>query len=187
MRNMYPQRPESHKMYYAAIVCPPETDEKIFQLKEWMRKQFGCVVALKSPGHITLIPPFWMDEAREQELLQTLHSFKSDYLPLEISLNGFSHFNDRVLFVPVNENTKLNELRLQTEVYFQQSFSNEIRKDERPFHPHVTIANRDVSPSAFEKAWLYFSKEKFETTFEATNISVLKLKDSKWVVIAENK
>lgn len=187
MKNMYPQRPESHKMYYAAIVCPPETDEKIFQLKEWMRKQFGCVVALKSPGHITLIPPFWMDETREQELLDHLHSFKSDYFPLEIQLNGFSYFDDRVLFVQVNENANMSELRLQTEAHFLQSFSNEIRKDERPFHPHVTIANRDVSPSAFIKAWQHFEKEQFETSFTVNTISILKLKESRWGVISHSR
>lgn len=183
---MYSTRPETHRMYYVAIICPEKIDEKVFQFKEWMRKQFGCMVALKSQGHITLIPPFWMDEGREEELIQTLQQFSSNDTP-EIQLNGFSHFSDRVLFIHVNENKQLSQLKEQTETHFLQSFSGVIKKDERPFNPHVTIANRDVSPSTFIKAWAHFSKEKFEGSFVVDAISVLKLNSGKWNVIAEKK
>jgi 2'-5' RNA ligase len=183
---MYSTRPETHQMYYVAIVCPKKIDEKVFQLKEWMRKQFGCMVALKSPGHITLIPPFWMDEERENELIETLQQFKSNDKP-EIHLKDFSHFGDRVLFIHVNENEQLTQLKEQAETHFIQSFNGVIKKDERPFNPHVTIANRDVSPSTFVKAWAHFSKEKFEESFIAEEISVLKLNSGRWDVIAEKK
>jgi 2'-5' RNA ligase len=173
-------------MYYVAIVCPREIDEKVYQFKEWMRKQFGCMVALKSPGHITLIPPFWMDEAREDELIKSLQQFNSDLKP-EIHLNGFSHFGDRVLFINVPDNIHLTSLKEQTEEHFLENFSGLIRKDERPFHPHITIANRDISPGTFVKAWAHFSKEIFENSFIANEISILKLISGKWNVIAEKK
>lgn len=183
---MYSTRPETHRMYYVAIVCPSEIDEKVFQFKEWMRKQFGCMVALKSPGHVTLIPPFWMDEAREDELIQTLQQFKSNETP-EIELKDFSHFGDRVLFIQVTEHSHLTQLKEQTETHFLQTFNGVIKKDERPFHPHITVANRDVSPGTFVKAWAHFSKEKFESRFVADAVSVLKLNSGKWNVIAEKK
>lgn len=183
---MYSTRPETHRMYYVAIVCPEEIDEKVFQFKEWMRKQFGCMVAMKSPGHITLIPPFWMDEHREDELIQTLQQFSSSVTP-EIQLKDFSHFDDRVLFIQVNKNDQLTELKNQTESNFLQHFHGIIRKDERPYNPHVTIANRDVKPDTFLKAWTHFSKEKFESSFVADAVSILKLNSGKWEVIAEKK
>ena len=185
-KDMYNNRPESHRMYYVAVVCPKEIDEKVFQLKEWMRKQFGCMVALKSPGHITLIPPFWMDESREDELIKTLQEINSTE-KAEVRLNNFSHFGDRVLFINVNESDSLTSLKEQTESHFLQDFSGVIKKDERPFHPHVTIANRDVSPGTFVKAWGHFSKEKFESSFVADTISLLKLNAGKWNVIATKK
>jgi 2'-5' RNA ligase len=169
-----------------AIVCPKEIDEKVFVFKEWMRKQFGCMVALKSPGHITLIPPFWMDERGESELLKTLEQFSSEATP-EIQLKDFSHFGDRVLFIHVNENPQLTELKNETETHFLENFHAVIKKDERPFNPHVTIANRDVSPGTFIKAWEHFSKEKFECSFVADTISVLKLNSGKWEVLADKK
>ncbi len=183
---MYSTRPETHRMYYVAIVCPKEIDEKVVQFKEWMRRQYGCMVALKSPGHITLIPPFWMDEAREIELIQTLQQFNSDD-KTEIQLKNFSHFGDRVLFIHVNENKQLTQLKEETETHFLQNFHGVIKKDDRPFNPHVTIANRDVSPGTFEKAWAHFSKEKFESSFVTDAISLLKLTTGKWDVIAETK
>jgi 2'-5' RNA ligase len=183
---MYNTRPDTHRMYYVAIVCPKEIDEKVFQFKEWMRKQFGCMVAMKSPGHITLIPPFWMDEGREEELLETLQQFSSDVSP-KIELKDFSHFGDRVLFIHVPENEQLTSLKNETETHFLQSFTDVIRKDERPFNPHVTIANRDVSPGTFVKAWTHFSNQTFESSFVADKVSILKLNAGKWGVIAEKK
>jgi 2'-5' RNA ligase len=177
-------RSELHRMYYVAIVCPKLVDDKVLQFKNWMREQCGCVNALKSPGHITLIPPFWMDEAGEAELLQTLESFSSNH-EAEIQLQDFGHFSDRVLFINVNDSPSLNNIRIQTETHFLQSFSTVIRKDERPFHPHVTIANRDVRPSDFEKGWQHFSKIKFESSFTTKTISLLKLDEGKWTVIGE--
>lgn len=181
---MYSTRPETHRMYYVALLCPKEIDEKVFQFKEWMRKQFGCMVAMKSPGHITLIPPFWMDEQREDELIQTLQQFSCNVTP-EIQLKDFSHFEDRVLFIHVTKTEELTLLKNQTESYFLQYFKDVIRKDERPFNPHVTIANRDVKPETFIKAWAHFAKEKFESSFIADAVSILKLNSGKWEVIAE--
>lgn len=173
----------THNMFFIAIVCPPEVNEKVLRFKHWMKEQFGCVVALKSPAHITLIPPFWLEDVRETELLQTLQSFRSDMDELEIQLDGFSHFGKRVLFINVKENPALHELKKQTEIHFIQSFGDTIKKDERPFHPHISIANRDMKPGDFEKAWQHFSKKEFKETFRTKTISLLKLSPGKWNVI----
>lgn len=53
-------QPAKHNMYFVAIVCPGQINEKVEQFKQWMKDRFGCVVAMKSPAHITLIPPFWL-------------------------------------------------------------------------------------------------------------------------------
>ena len=66
----------AHCMYYLAIVCPDELNKKILSFKLWMQEKFDCKVALKSPAHITLIPPFWFAAEEEDILLQALHVFK---------------------------------------------------------------------------------------------------------------
>ena len=51
-------------MYFIALVAPEEINTPILKWKTWFRDNFGCTVALKSPAHITLIPPFRMQIGR---------------------------------------------------------------------------------------------------------------------------
>ncbi len=175
----------AHSMYFVAIVSPPPVDKKVQRYKYWMKDQFGCVVALKSPVHITLIPPFWLDERRESELLNIFQSFTSDMDELEIQLDSFSHFGKKVLFVHIKEDPVLQELQQQTEDYFLQHVGDVIKKDERPFRPHITLANRDMKPGDFEKAWHYFSEKIFHETFHSRTVSLLKLNLGKWNILGE--
>jgi len=177
----------THKMYFIAIVCPQEVDNKVLQFKLWMNKHFGSVAALKSPSHITLIQPFWMDERREDDLKTALQAFRSDMDELEIKLEGFSHFGKRVLFARVRENRSLEELKNQAADYFTGSFGEFIKKDDRSFHPHITIANRDLKPGDFEKGWYFLSKKSFKEKFFTKTISLLKHKEGNWYVIGEKQ
>ena len=175
----------SHSMYYAAIVCPERINEKVVQYKKWMKNRFGCTVALKSPAHITLLAPFWLENEKENELTGTLKSFNTLTGRFDIQLEGFGHFGKRVLFIAVKESPRLNQLKAEAEIHFQSSFAGIIKPDERPFQPHVTIANRDMQPSHFEKAWEHFSKTDYSETFSAGSVSLLKLVEAKWEVIGE--
>lgn len=173
-------------MYFVALVCPPSLNEKILAFKNRMKEQFGCVVALRSPAHITLVPPFWMDDTREEDLLRTLETFTSNTGEIEIHIKGFSHFGKRVLFAAVGQNPTLQSIKLEVENHFVKNFSN-IKKEERPFHPHITIANRDMKPSDFDQAWEYFSKKDLNEKFEAAAISLLRHEEGKWNVVREKK
>lgn len=179
--------PDPYSMYYVAVLCPPVINETIEQHKLWMNSHFGCTVALKSAAHITIIPPFWLKHEAEQLLIDTLHSFQTDKLPVEIQLNGFSHFGNRVIFAGVAENHRLGSLRKETEDHFILPFKNIIKPDDRPFHPHVTIANRDIKPADFNKAWEHFSGRQLQENFHTNTLSLLKLTEGKWGVITEKK
>ncbi len=172
-------------MFYIAVLCSPEINKKIQAYKLWMRDHFGCTVALKSSAHITLIPPFWLHNEKEQLLIDTAHAFKTMLPPFNIHLQQFSHFSNRVIFVGVEENHQLGTLRKAVEDHFIPAFHDVIKPDDRPFHPHVTIANRDIKPGDFNKAWDHFKYRQFDEQFEATSISLLKLNPGKWNVIAE--
>lgn len=175
----------THSMYFLAVLCPAPIDKKVQIHKLWMRDHFGCTVALKSAAHITLIPPFWMETTSEELLIQTLRHLQTSIPAFQIQLNGFSHFSNRVLFVAVNENHQLGSLRKAVEDHFIQPFHDIIKPDDRPFHPHVTIANRDIKPGDFIKAWDHFKRLPFAEEFEATTVSLLKLGPGIWNVIAE--
>jgi 2'-5' RNA ligase len=175
----------THSMFFIAVICPPEIDKKIQAYKLWMRDRFGCTAALKSPAHITLIPPFWLHNEKEQRLIDTVHCFQSQIQSFKIHLQQFSHFSNRVIFAAVQENHQLGSLRKAVEDHFIVPFHEDIKPDDRPFHPHVTIANRDIKPGDFNKAWEHFKRKSFDEQFEVKTISLLKLTPGKWNVIAE--
>lgn len=179
-----PEENEYHNIYFAAVLCPENVEREVKKWKAWMKEQFGCVVAMKSPAHITLIPPFWFDSRKESELVSALSGFSSNEPEATISLNGFAHFGKRVLFVAVEENKTLERVKKQTENYFHKRFGSAIKIDTRDFHPHVTIANRDLSPADFVKAWHHFEHKPYEVSFTTATISLLKL-DGTWGMIAQ--
>ncbi len=172
-------------MYFIAVLCPPELDKKVLQYKLWMKEQFGCTVAMKSPAHITLVPPFWLENESESKLLEHFHAFTSDMQEIQIQTNGYGHFSKRVLYLNVEKNPALEELKLQAEAHFITAFNKAIRKEDREFHPHVTIATRDMSPSAFYKAWEQLSVQNFTYSFLTKTIALLKLSLGKWNITAE--
>ncbi|MGZ3924768.1 MAG: hypothetical protein ACXVBJ_13435, partial [Flavisolibacter sp.] len=57
------------QMYFIAIVLPPRLNEKVLKYKTMMLEKYNCKVGLKSPAHITLVPPFWMEEEKEGRLV----------------------------------------------------------------------------------------------------------------------
>ena len=50
--------PEGFSLFYISIVCPEAIEAKIKGFKEYMDKTYGCRAALKSPAHLTIVPPF---------------------------------------------------------------------------------------------------------------------------------
>ncbi|MCX8019107.1 MAG: 2'-5' RNA ligase family protein [Chitinophagaceae bacterium] len=175
----------SHSMYYVAIVCPEEVNERVHEYKIRMRDRFGCTAALKSPAHITLIPPFWHSTEKENALVDALQRFHSGTGTLSVGLNGFGHFGKRVLFVAVEENAGLAQIQKETELHFRSFFPDVIKREKRPFHPHVTIATRDMKPSHFFEAWEYFSSKNMKMYFTVSRISLLKLVKGRWQIFIE--
>lgn len=130
---------------------------------------------------------FWLENEKEYELTETLLSFHSSICGFEIQLEGFGHFGKRVLFIAVKENPLLNRLKAEAEMHFRNSFNGIIKKEDRPFHPHVTIASRDMLLTHFEKAWVEFSAIRFCEYFTANAVSLLKLTNGEWKVVAEKR
>ena len=170
-------------MYYIAIVAPEEINQEVLKWKNYFKDHFGCTVALKSPAHITLIPPFWMKDDLEHDLENSISDFSITKNKFEIRLKDFAAFKPKVIFVDVVKSEVLNGLY----VSFAEHIFNEnkfpIKKDDRPFHPHVTLATRDLYKKAFQEAWKIFSKKKYEVSWMVNGISLLRHNKKNWDVI----
>jgi len=170
-------------MYFVALVAPEEIDRQILKWKNFFKENYGCTVALKSPAHITLIPPFWMNEGLEKDLIKSIDEFSTAKNKFEITLKDFAAFKPRVIYVDVLKNELLNGLHksLSDFIYKQNKFP--IKKEDRSFHPHVTLATRDLYKKAFYEAWEIFSVRKYEALWLVKGISLLRHNKKNWDVI----
>jgi 2'-5' RNA ligase len=174
---------DSARMYFMALVLPEEQAEMVHRLKLYMLKEYGCRVSLKSPAHITLIPPFWMDTGLEVELLKSVQEFNQGFPSLIIQTDNFSCFKPRTLFVAVQPNELLDALKVIADAFFGSHPVLKIKTDTRPFHPHITIANRDLSKKSFAEAWPYFQQQTFQETMTIERLSLLRHNGQVWEII----
>ena len=172
----------SASMYYIAIAAPREINEQVLKWKHYMLDNFGCAVALKSPAHITLISPFWMNEIHQHFLETSLEQFSNKQKSFTVELKDFDCFKPRVLFVGVINSPELHQLKTAIEEYLLLFELFPIKKESRPFHPHITIANRDLRKKDFYVAWEHFGKKKYEANFLAREVSLLKHNGAKWEI-----
>ena len=169
-------------MYFIAVVLPQPLNEKIMEHKHWMKDKHNCKVGLKSPAHITIAPPFWMEEEKEQQLLRDIETIAHSIPAFSLSTNHFSAFKPRTIFVAVQQNEQLNQLKKTADKFFLNT-DYKMKIENRPFHPHITIATRDLHKKAFSEAWPYFESKEFEATFEVTGLSLLRHDGRCWDVI----
>jgi 2'-5' RNA ligase len=170
------------KKYFLAIVIPPPLFEKVEGVKQKLFEQHGLKGALRSPAHITLHRPFEWKEEKENVLIERLNTFNFSSV-FNIELNNFSFFEPRVVYVDVVPNNDLLELHnaLKTHAKKELKLLNEVN-DMRGYHPHVTVASRDLKKPLFYGLKNFFENEKLSGTFSCCNFSLLKL-EKKWEVL----
>jgi 2'-5' RNA ligase len=169
-------------MYFIALVAPEEIEKQALRSKLWMQERFGCVVALRSPAHITLVPPFWMEDDLEDPLLGTMHFFCSGQHPFDLRLHNYSHFSARVIFIDVEDNPDLAKLQESLSDLLLTDTRYPVKKEDRPFQPHVTIAGRDLHKKAFQEAWQHFQNKKIDVQWNIHSVSLLKHNGRSWDV-----
>lgn len=173
----------SKQLYYIAVLCPENVNEDILAHKHWMRQNFGCKAALKSPAHITLVPSFLMEKRLEEDLVDTLAAFQFDGPPLDLRLRNFDHFGTGVIFAHVEPNEDLLRLKTALEAHLMRHPDLGIRQEVRTFHAHVTIANRDLQEADFQSAWAHFEHQGYEAGFSSSKYALLQLEGAKWEVL----
>lgn len=173
------------QLYFIAVVCTEPLQTEITILKNYFLDNYNCKVALKSPPHITLIPPFELKEITEQNLVNLIEAFQDDATAFNIYLNGFGHFDKRTIFIQLNENTNLNRLQSLLQIYLIEKLK--LLKTHAHFHPHVSIVNRDIKPEDFDWEWKNFKEKIFVGDFYCDAFALLKLVEGKWKVILQKQ
>ncbi len=171
------------QLYFIAIVCPEPLQSEITAIKNYFFEKYNCIVALKSPAHISLIPPFELKHHSEDELIPYLQNFKIDIPEIKITLNDFGHFQKRTVFIDIEKSDAMFQLQLALQHHLKQYLLH--LKNQSHFRPHITVANRDIKPNEFDEAWSIFREKKFSNSFQCRQFVLLKLTEKKWHAIAE--
>jgi len=171
--------------FFLAVVLPSPFQEEVMQLKEYVKEHFESKAALRSPAHITLHMPFDWKDSKEELLLQTLQDFKFG-TPVNIELNNFGCFEPRVVYVDVTSNEHLSQLQKELVRHVKQNLGlmNEA-ENMRGFHPHATIAFRDLNKEKFRQAWAHFKDQTYKASFSTNSFHLLKHSPGKWEAYKE--
>jgi 2'-5' RNA ligase len=168
-------------MYYIAIVAESPVAEDVQRFKEEMLEKFGCVAAMKSPAHITLIAPFYFSKGLSKILSDTFHQFNANMQPFEVRVDGFGHFRRDVLYVQPAENALLMQLQEKAVSFFSGLLGEKV-SSKRNFHPHLTIANRDLKSEDFDKARSLFIGRPYSAAWTVKDICLMRHNGKQWEI-----
>jgi 2'-5' RNA ligase len=176
-----PLPPPGTSLYFIALIPSSPFFEEAQALKEYFRDQYHSKASLNSPPHITLHMPFQWKEKKEEKLVEVLAAFSSGKNPFTISFNNFSCFAPKVIYIDIASSESLTTL--QRELYrFCKTELNLFNAQYRdlPFHPHITLAFRDLKKDQFSNAWAEFQEKKFSGNFPINKITLLKHDGKAW-------
>jgi len=171
------------QLYFIALIPPSPFLEAAQELKEYFRDHFHSKASLNSPPHITLHMPFQWKEKKEEKLVTALREFSSGQRCFSISFHNFSCFAPRVIYIDLAPSEPLSILQhdLHRFCKIKLNLFNAQYRD-LPFHPHLTLAFRDLKKEHFVAAWEDFKEKKFTGEFVVDAISLLKHTGNHWKV-----
>ncbi len=171
------------RLHFIALVVPEPVQTELTDFKHLARERFGAGHALNAPAHITLVPPFFATEAQVEDFLPLLAEFAANHPPFDLETRNFGRFGNRVIYADVTPHPELNRFQAELFELFKSRFPS-YRKPNR-FHPHLTVAHRDLTPEQFPAAWQYFSAQSYVRQFHVDRLSVLIHRERKWHIKAQ--
>jgi 2'-5' RNA ligase len=175
---------ESVSLYFIALLPRPEQQEVLTDIKLHIKSKYGASHALKSPPHITIIPPFRMNGTEEKTLTSMLSKFAGNQMAFSVILRNYNAFKPRVIYVAIEENNNLLRLHSDLKTYLIEECIIVDDAPKRAFRAHLTLATRDLEKEMFYKAWDEFREKTIELEFEAESISLLKHNGKNWDVLS---
>ena len=179
--------PHSSNLYFIAIIPKRELREKITAFKQDFAKRFNSKYALRVFPHITLKAPFKFSPDMHEELLRWFNDLHILQKQFSIQLKNFGAFENKrnpVVFVQPIITKELQSLQQQLISSFNSVFPGNIHPTDLDFHPHMTIAYRDLSFEMFKQAWNEYKHKSFNATFEVDAIYLLQHDSKKWNIIS---
>ncbi|MDX9904671.1 MAG: 2'-5' RNA ligase family protein [Bacteroidales bacterium] len=172
-------------LYFIALIPHAGLREEIREIKERMRDEYGAGHALKSPAHITLQMPFKRSPGDEDFITLALAGFALKERPFRVELEGYGSFPPRVIHIRVSNPGPVRALHARLRELLLDDLGFEPQEVMRDVQPHITIATRDLTKTAFSEAWPVMKEEAFTGGFRAEGIFLLRHNGRSWDILKE--
>lgn len=172
-------------IYFIAILPEQEIQNEITSFKHQAAKKFNTKRALTSPPHITLAAPFKYSDSEIRNVLEVVEEFALEQTPFDVELKDFNCFAPRVIYLDVIKSVMLDDTHRKLNAILERDCEIEWNFKDSEFHPHMTVAFKDLKEAMFPKAWKYFRRAKYKNTFKANALNVLKHDGKEWQIFKE--
>lgn len=172
--------------YFIALIPPPPLYDEALNLKHYFADRYHSRASLNSPPHVTLHMPFDWREDRQQMLIDELSQFGKQQHPFPVSFKGFGSFGARVIYIHVEQDEAIMsfEMKLSRFCRVQLNLFN-ARYQDRPYHPHLTLAFRDLKKQHHADAWREFQSKDLKHKVQFRSFHLLRHNEKSWIPISE--
>ena len=150
--------------------------------RRYMNEVYGCKSGHGTPIHVTLVPPFRLQE--EYSTADLISAIEKEVLPKGLGftahIDNFDAFGDRTLFANVVASDAWTKLRDKTIQAILNTCPGCTKKDKKPFQPHATVANRDIPVGIMTKALQVMNELNLAEDFPVDNITIFERKGNRW-------
>jgi 2'-5' RNA ligase len=176
---------EGRTLFLIAVLPDRQVSSEVRMMKERLLDTHGLKAALRSPAHITLVPPFTCTDAQADAVADTLWKSLHLHGTVRFSIDGTGHFEDRVIYLNVIRSEALQALNDAVNDALRHSHAWTLRKEPQPFVPHITLANRDLRPERFGAVWADVRGISYQRTCAVGAIHLLRHDGARWKVWKE--
>lgn len=166
------------------IILEGEINNFMREMELLLFNKFNLQKGLCQPPHITIKPPFKVEELSPYK--NYLDELCKKIKPFEVELKGFSSFGKKVIYLNVKKNQKLSDIYETIFDDMKNKYNPELKREEIIFH--ATLAYDDIGEETFHKAYEYL-RENFQPEFKFTIDKIglfCQLPDeSGWIMIQE--
>lgn len=176
-------------LYLLALLPPKDLSEEIHSIRVECAEKFGVQKALRPPVHITLYRPFHVEQDFEGELIRLLEQGTRGLPSFVQDLENFGSFKSQVVFINALKSPQLMLLREAiVSVIRHNHLDKQLDKQkDQPYHPHITIAYRDIPADLFPAIWGEYKDRHVNFRFTADHFTLLKHENSNWNVTRDFK
>lgn len=138
----------------------------------------------KLPAHFTIKAPFEY-EGEINELIDTLERFSSNVKAEPYTIDGYDHFDERVIYMKVNMSKEGKDIHDKLIEHMSKIPYIEFdKKDGKNKVFHVTLASKKLQP-VYNKVWDYVNQYpcKFQCLFD--NVVIYRWEEETWKLYKE--